>query len=565
MNFSIKEIREELGNKFFLPAIQRAFVWKPKQIEDLFDSLMQDFPIGTILLWQLREKEKINHMRFYSCDPHYEQNQEPKEAMNPLNNKNEIFAVLDGQQRLTAIYIATHGYYRVKSYSKKQKFIEKELYINLLYSASEDQSTKYQFQFLDNIQSQQKDENTFWYKIKEISNWKDSFDRQDILKIIKEANHNIPEQKIREIDKILDKLYYLLNSYEKKIFHAEVIQSEKSIMDVLEIFVRVNSQGTKLTKTDLLLSTISPYWERVRNEFAELIKDIKTDYNLSIDQDLIMKTALACTDIEKRSVVFNLENFGETAISKIKTQWEKIKEALINTADLLKELGFYDANMKAYNVIIPIAFYFFNNTGRISEQLKNDIKLFVSISLLKKVFSGASDTTINKMIKIIENEKSFVAIMKNKEFQENYRVSDTILDKWVELEKGPYSYLVLSLIYGKLDPKILLEQDHIHPKSKFKEKYFKQSGIDPNLWEILKEQKDCLANLQLLKGGLNKAKSSKPLLDWLQEKNISQKQFKLDNFIPEEVNLEFKNFEEFYTERKKELRKILNKQLQMLK
>ena len=561
MDLSIKNIREDIGNKFFLPSIQRAFVWKPEQIEKLFDSLLQGYPIGTILLWQLKDSKKISQMRFYSLNPHYTEGKEPEEADNPLNNKNEIFAVLDGQQRLTAIYIATHGYYEIKSRSKSHNFIEKELYINLLYSPEENSTTKYQFKFLDVQTASQQDKNIFWYKIKDISNLEDSYDRVAIVQKIQATTPGLTKQDLKRVDKTLDHLCTLLNSYDKKIIHAEVIESDKSLIDVLEIFVRVNSQGTKLTKTDLLLSSMSPYWEKVRNIFADLIRDIQTDYNITLDQDLIMKTAFACIN---KSVVFDLENFRKEIINQIKAQWENIRIALVDAADQLKELGFYDANLPAKNIIIPIAYYCFNNSKLKTTQIKKEIKLFVTLSLLKKVFTGSGDNTVDSMVTIINKEQSFIAIMKDKKFQESYRVSEEALEEWVELPKSRYSYLILSLIYGILDPKIILDQDHIHPKSKFKEKFFRECGIDSNEWDTWKEKRDCLPNLQLLKGGANKQKNSKFLLEWLEEQKISQEEFKKENFISSDVDLEFKNFKNFYEDRKKQLLKILTKELQIL-
>ena len=62
--YSIVNIIKDLENKkLVLPAIQRAFVWKPEQIEKLFDSMMQDFPIGTILLWHLDNPQEIENMK----------------------------------------------------------------------------------------------------------------------------------------------------------------------------------------------------------------------------------------------------------------------------------------------------------------------------------------------------------------------------------------------------------------------------------------------------------------------------------------------------------------------
>ena len=51
---TIADALARIQNKsYVLPAIQREFVWKPEQIERLFDSLMQGYPFGTFLFWKV--------------------------------------------------------------------------------------------------------------------------------------------------------------------------------------------------------------------------------------------------------------------------------------------------------------------------------------------------------------------------------------------------------------------------------------------------------------------------------------------------------------------------------
>ena len=93
------------SNQLFLPALQRKFVWKTEQIEGLFDSIMQGYPIGTFLFWELNDKNAIQNYLFYEFVDHYHQrNTRNEEAKLPGRNK--IISVLDGQQRLTSLNIA---------------------------------------------------------------------------------------------------------------------------------------------------------------------------------------------------------------------------------------------------------------------------------------------------------------------------------------------------------------------------------------------------------------------------------------------------------------------------
>ena len=52
------------SNQLFLPALQRKFVWKTEQIEGLFDSIMQGYPIGTFLFWELNDKMQFKIIYF---------------------------------------------------------------------------------------------------------------------------------------------------------------------------------------------------------------------------------------------------------------------------------------------------------------------------------------------------------------------------------------------------------------------------------------------------------------------------------------------------------------------
>lgn len=87
---------------YVLPAIQREFVWKPEQIYRLFDSLMQGFPVGSFLFWKIEQKTSTA-FQFFDFSREYHQRDNPHcPALGKLP-KGPVTAVLDGQQRLTAL------------------------------------------------------------------------------------------------------------------------------------------------------------------------------------------------------------------------------------------------------------------------------------------------------------------------------------------------------------------------------------------------------------------------------------------------------------------------------
>ena len=69
---SIKQAIDKIDYKQYLrPAIQREFVWNPRQIELLFDSLMRNYPIGSLLMWKVQGENKINGIELTQEDGHY--------------------------------------------------------------------------------------------------------------------------------------------------------------------------------------------------------------------------------------------------------------------------------------------------------------------------------------------------------------------------------------------------------------------------------------------------------------------------------------------------------------
>lgn len=111
---TIKDIIQDIsGNKIYLPAIQRKFVWDIEQITDLFDSVMKGYPIGTFLFWKL-QGDDIKPYTFYSFILHYDIRKPFNEKTAEPETKDEILAVLDGQQRLSSMYVALQGSYAYK-------------------------------------------------------------------------------------------------------------------------------------------------------------------------------------------------------------------------------------------------------------------------------------------------------------------------------------------------------------------------------------------------------------------------------------------------------------------
>src|SRR5690554_2740109 len=111
---TIKKAIDLIRKKHYvLPSIQREFVWDTFQIERLFDSLMRDYPISTFLFWKV-EKSRIKDFQFYEFLKHYHQVTSRHNRKADLTEEEDVIAILDGQQRMTAMYIGLTGSHATK-------------------------------------------------------------------------------------------------------------------------------------------------------------------------------------------------------------------------------------------------------------------------------------------------------------------------------------------------------------------------------------------------------------------------------------------------------------------
>lgn len=156
---SIKDVLEDINRgKMYLPAIQRKYVWKDSQITKLFDSIMLDYPIGTFLFWKVKKtiiNEKDYSMYEFIKEYHDRDRNKNEPAPQPfiIGSEDEtMWAVLDGQQRLTSLYIALQGTMSRKLPRKRwnndDAFPKKELYFDLHSEKTDDDDITYNFKFL---------------------------------------------------------------------------------------------------------------------------------------------------------------------------------------------------------------------------------------------------------------------------------------------------------------------------------------------------------------------------------------------------------------------------------
>ena len=572
-----KAIQNIDTKKYFLPSIQREFVWNPQQIEKLFDSLMRGYPISTFLFWEV-PKNKVKEFQFYEFLRDYHQLNNRHNTKASLSGSDDITAILDGQQRLTSLYIALKGSYAYKlprrRWNDLSAYPKRKLYINLC-RESEDPDFLYDFAFLTDDEAKNDPDNmdSFWFPVGEILNFKQPYDVNKYL--IDNKLMTNPNQTIASFsNQALSNLQQIIN--DKGIISYYLEQSTE-LDKVLNIFIRVNSGGTTLSYSDLLLSFATAQWSTLDareeiNNFTDEVNSIGRGFN--IGKDIILKSCLVLSKFS--NITFKVDNFNKTNMLKVEKNWSKITDAFRKAVELISSFGFSRDNVTSNNAFIPIAYYIYSigtpinfvDSSKYADDRMKIKKWFIS-SLLRKVFSFMPDGVLKPIRDIIDsNQGSFPLQQIVKYFKGTNRdisFNDESIENLLWTKYGSSNLLlVLSILYPWADLKNNFHVDHMYPKCYFTEKRLLKAGVQTNEIQFYIDNVNYIGNLQLLEGIPNQQKSSMFFDDWLKQtfKNysIALQNYKDKQFVPN-VNLEFTNFEEFMNEREELIREKLKREL----
>lgn len=577
-NLTIKSLISRIQREeYVLPAIQREFVWKQDQIIRLLDSLMRDYPVGAFLFWDVEEDSREKY-DFYEVlkDYHERDNRHNKKAN--IEGKTKLTAILDGQQRITSLYIAFSG-----SYSEKKKgarvdnpaaYPKKNVYLNLVrQNIDEDKDIEYDFRFLTSSEASLRDDTQLWFLLSDILD--PSFNLvQRYTEYLQGYLVTFPgsegNDKHSRILNILTKLDQIIKQESLAYYEEQAQDIEK----VLDIFIRMNSGGTVLTYSDLLLSLATAQWKNLsaREEINALVNEVnKIGNGFKFTKDNVLKSALVITD--KSNIKFKAFNFDTETTTRIEELWPRIKESFILAVRLLESFGFDAKTLRANSIIVPLTYYLnrinFPENYIESDKYREDrekVKYFVQLSIIKRIFGGTPDNIILKMREKLQLSKDTFPLenlLEIRETNKSFLVSESDIDLFVEEKYGAYTFVLLAILNPGIDLRYKYHQDHIFPKSIYNnERKLRAIGYNSNEIKDIKENVDSIVNLQLLEELPNKEKSSEYFHKWLRKrfnKDEDLSWFLKRNLISKIYNEH--EFIKFYNDRKEiiksELMRIL--------
>ncbi|WQX80595.1 DUF262 domain-containing protein [Helicobacter pylori] len=547
---SIKEVVDELNVRYFLPDIQREYVWlknaDEKKIEQLFDSILRGYPIGSFLFWKLQKEDiaksdeqdsdKLN-FQLYQFITNYDERKPHNEKIRIEQIKrDDLYIVLDGQQRLTSLYIGLKGTRTLKKKNAKNDnpnaYEEKRLYLNLKHQPNMDNpEDNYQFEF--HAQKPENDKKHWWFKV------------GDILELESGILNYMNEHRLEKNE--LDLLEKLKDAFHNKQLISFFEEKEKNLNKVLNIFIRVNSGGVKLSYSDLLMSILTASFSSdIREKMNELVDALKDKGFPNVRQDPVLKT---CLLLIGKDTTFELKNFNKKNIKEIEENWEKITDSIYNAVKLLENFGYAGYLGSAY-ILSSLAYFYFLNS-KMNENDKEQALKFVRNAQITSYFSNSTDTKLSAIAHSMKGVQTFESFNHNLAKHQTcpLKITNDAIEEMMCSSSHALVFPILQILYPNLNCKTTtFHIDHIYPKSKFKKENKK---LNKDFYKC----ENHLYNLQLLEGQENSAKKDKDPEVWLKEEYKDNQQaieeYKKRNYIDPTLKLEWENIKAFRETREK--------------
>ncbi len=573
---TIKRTLDEIHrHDLVLPAIQREFVWQPEQICRLFDSLMQGFPFGTFLYWRVAP-ENSGRFKFFDFVLNYHQRDNPHCPPLPEMPNRQLTAVLDGQQRLTALNIGLRGSIARKLPYKRRNspgaFPTRRLYLDLLWQPDEDdeEGLKYRFNFLTDEQSSPTEERVCWFPVGQVLSLQNAGPA-----MTQWLNERLPQEQVTPAHETLYELYQVVHNKHLVAYYEETGQE---LDKALQIFIRMNDGGTPLSHSDLLLSIAVAQWtdHDARQEIHDLVDELnRIGTGFSFSKDLVLKAGLMLGDIGR--VGFKVDNFNRENMYTLESKWEDIKRALTLTVQLVSSLGFTGHSLTAHNAILPIAYYLYAKKPGDAflahssfEEDRNAIREWLIRSLLKSgVWGSGLDTLLTDLRGAIrENEIDAFPVARIREAMarrgRQLIFDDEEVEDLADMRYGDrLTFALLSLLFPFVDLRNQFHVDHIFPASRFTERRLKDACVPDEKVAAFRDGRDRLANLQLLQGAVNAEKGATMPAEWLSDTYANDgsrheyEQRYLLGHVPEAIP----EFDIFYDARRERLKRRIGQLL----
>ena len=536
----IRQIIDKIDeNQLFVPAFQREYVWKRNDAKNLISSLIKDYPTGTMLTWETNNPPELKGNYKYN------------------ENKGAVKIILDGQQRITTLYILMKG--EIPPYYN-EKEIENDIR-NLYVNVETLELEYYKIKMMEN--------NPLWVNITDI--FKGNVRERDITDELEKKNNEprLPRERETTISNNIN----AIKRIEDRDFLEQIIPVKATIKEAIDIFYIVNASGVNLTDAELALAQISGYWPNARDLFKKKLQALEKQ-GWVFKLDFVVYALLAVTHkmgskMEKLHTEDNKE--------KLQKAWKQLDDTVLDyVCNLLQSQAYVDHTDEINSVyaLIPLIAYVFNkNNHKLNEdEIKKSIRWFY-YSQIRNRYISQLPQKLDKDIGIInDNPNPFDTLLAiiDEERPLEIKASEFIgrdirhplfsLMKWYFKSKGAVCLGTGLSLRRNMGKKYSLERDHIFAYSVLRDSGY--YDMENQFHYAIAQE---ITNRAILTSTENREKSAKYADVYLSNvKKLFPNSLKLQS-IPEDENLwKVENYEKFLETRREILARELNEFLQTI-
>ena len=451
-----------------------------------------------------------------------------------------------------------------KWWNSSDAFPKRVLALDLLAPPDPDEEgSRYTFDFVNDdrigVESAR-----LWFRVSDIMKMNSGPDMFDWL-----SDKGLDNEPQRLAFRTLDRLYQAIRVEPVVAYYEERSQD---IERVLNIFIRCNSGGTPLSYSNLLLSIAVSQWDTLdaRSEVHGLVDDMnEVRAGLLFNADFVLKAGLMLTDTA--SVGFRVENFTHENMAILEKNWPNIRQALMETVELVDSFGFDSRTIQATNSLLPIAYYLYKKGAprdfETSDNYLNDRKIirgWLTRSILKEsgIWGSGLDTLLTVLREVTRNAdgSDFPAAELRRVMEQRNKTLDFVEDEIEDLADMRLGdrriFPLLTMLFPYLESRDGSDIDHVFPKSRFTPNRLGAAGVPVELVETFRDQCDRLANLQLLDRSVNNEKRASLPADWLDVHCPDElaRQNYCERHLLGDVPKNIEDFSDYYSTRRKKLR-----------
>ena len=350
--------------------------------------------------------------------------------------------------------------------------------------------------------------------------------------------------------------------------------SYQTIDEAIDVFDMVNSQGTKLTDAELVLTHITGVWSQARRVMKKKIQqmqDVGFEFNLDLFSRFMVVT-LTNSALFKKNAKLKYDSFEKSDYTQA---WEKISKALDYLIPILQQDGLISStnDLNTNNVLVPMVAFLVENENKFTGKLKYQFLHWMFQALIWSRYSGQTDQRLDKDVHIIYNRTDFIVGLLNEIKDQRGRLEV----KPADLEgrgSGHALYKMLYVItkankaidwsnggaiYGTIGDYYSIQSHHIFPQA-----YLYRNGYDSQN-HLHKKLVNEIANRAFITRDTNYYISDTSPAEYLPEiqkvfPNALKKQFLPAN----EENWIAEKYEKFLEERREWIANEINSFLNML-